>query len=475
MGKPGEPQSPMDPVPVETKWSDDVASWVPTALARGGQLHDPDVLPQLVTHELARDKDSSGLIGEIIADAEAPPLVAHEGAVTINPDVQNLLVALSARASEISMKLLEDAPVLQCEVKAPRDWLRGPAGTWQAYDAPTGEWVLPSQLSEAQRRWALLSIWTTMMETGAELDDSHIGCVVIDEPEAALHPRAQRHAVAGLKTLAGELACPIMVATHSPVLLNDPDIRLLHVLRGQTGSTTVNPMEELARSNLDQLGLSMADLLQVQRVFLLVEGEHDAVVLDELIGDELARCRAAVFPLRGAHKAVSALDSRILLEFTDARLLFVLDNMANRRLGAKWRRARALAAAGDREAAWRALGRQTEWKSIEARAAYEVMAAAITGGVAHRVALFGMSKVDVVEYLDVAQFVPGASSWQELAAEWMLFRKAGGTRDFKSWLRHHKGAQVTTAHVRAVARSSDEVPRDFQKLLTTACEHAGSK
>jgi hypothetical protein len=465
----GQPPPPTLPVPIAVRWSDTVASWVPSALVLAGHLQDPDVLPQVVTHQLGGAESPSEIIGGLIAGADAPPLIANAGTVLINPDVESLLVALSARASEISAKLLEDAPVLRCELKEPRDWLRGPPGEWQAYDSPTGEWVSPAQLSEAQRRWALMSIWTTMLETGVQLDDSHIGCLVIDEPEAALHPSAQRYAVSGLKALAEELACPIVVATHSPALLDDPDIVLRHVFRGPMGRTAILELTDPMRQALEGLlGMTPSNALQIVRTFLLVEGEHDIVVLKRVMGEELERARVHMLPLRGAGGAVRTLaDPQLIFDCTDARVMVCLDHIKFEDLDRAWSEARVLTRTGDLGGARETLRAMKKGMtpSKEERLLRELGERAIDRGTFDRIELFGFKEADIIMYLDYGDLVPSSGDWKTASKEWRSLRYQGERRGFKDWLEDEKGATINQVTIEKAAGRLDGIPVEFTSLL----------
>jgi hypothetical protein len=82
---------------------------------------------------------------------------------------------------------------------------------------------------------------------------------------------------------------------------------------------------------------TQSDLLRRQRVILLVEGLHDQIVLEGLLGDELRRSRVHMVPIRGGRQLPAALESQLLFDFTDALIVPVLDNLSAEHVNDVWR------------------------------------------------------------------------------------------------------------------------------------------
>ena len=74
-----------------------------------------------------------------------------------------------------------------------------------------------------------------------------------------------------------------VVASHSPELMNAPIADVIEVRREQD-KMVLMPLGRVERRTLEELGLSPSDLLRRQRAFLLVEGLHEELVLDEMLG-----------------------------------------------------------------------------------------------------------------------------------------------------------------------------------------------
>lgn len=84
------------------------------------------------------------------------------------------------------------------------------------------------------------------------------------------------------------------------------------------------------------MGMTKADLLARRRVFVVVEGEHDRIILDSLFKAELLRAFAQVFVLRGAKQAIAAAHAEWLLAATDAPLLIVFDKLSDGVVQTTW-------------------------------------------------------------------------------------------------------------------------------------------
>jgi hypothetical protein len=208
----------------------------------------------------------------------------------------------------------------------------------------------------------------------------------------------------------------------------------------------------------EPLGLSPADLLQLYRVFLLVEGSHDEAVLDVLVGDLLEQARTLVLPIRGARNLGSAIESQLLFDFTDATVVIALDGIEARRVLPIWEQSLELHTRGRIEEAIAVLRRIRRPRTQEAELLYAFCRRALETGKSNRIRIFGFEEPDIIHYLSVQSFVPSASSWRDLVEQWD--RK----RPFKAWLRESMRADVSVAAMRRAAETMDEVPPQFIEL-----------
>jgi energy-coupling factor transporter ATP-binding protein EcfA2 len=398
-------------------------------------------------------------------DGQGSLLVEHsDGSVTLQPELASTIDAMAADATRFARLLLEGAPELRCEISSAAEWYRLPPFRWVALD-PTGIWVELEVLSRAQRRWAELSIALALdARTGVPL------VIVIDEPEAALHRRAERHLVRGLDQLSRELNACVVVATHSPAFFEQTNANLVHVYREPGGHTSLSEMPPLLRDGVDDLGLHPSDLLQLCRTVVLVEGQHELAIFDELLGDELRQVGALMFAMRGVTKLGSAADAQLLFTYTDATLLVVVDNDHSERVNDIWDR--ACRAADDGSDPLQVLAEFTRHKrDYEQIALQEFCALAVSGGTRERIRFRALSLPDVPEYLPVHAVAPGApaaASWATLHAAHERTGKPGKRQRFKNWMADTHDADYSDESLRAAARSMDSIPADFIAILRAA-------
>jgi energy-coupling factor transporter ATP-binding protein EcfA2 len=294
--------------------------------------------------------------------------------------------------------------------------------------------------------------------------------VFLDEPEAGLHRTAEADLAQAITSPAwlsrvtnaleeeegeGE-ARTIVVATHSPEFLALPQAHVLHVDGGRA-----RPLTSIDRANLSALGLRPADLLSRVKTFLLVEGEHDRIVLDALIGDELRQLRVAIVVARGAKNMRDVFDSQVLFDFSDARLVALLDNIDARTVHNLWNRARDLAGVGQvDEAALMVRAELPRSDSGENRFLAQFLTRALQTGEHERVAAWGLSKADILFYLPPSPF--GIKrTWEEALVD---YREEDG--NLKKWLTKKFNADFDSLEtVRQASEEMDEIPEDFTQLL----------
>jgi hypothetical protein len=288
--------------------------------------------------------------------------------------------------------------------------------------------------------------------------------VLLDEPEAALHRRAERHLVDGLRQLSEHLNATVVVSTHSPSFLGVRDAQLVHVYRDSNGHTTLGRLPSELRSRIDDLGIDPTDLLQLCRTVVLVEGLHEEVIFSTLFADELAAVGALLFSMRGVTRLASTADAQLLFGYTDARLLVVVDNEDSERVTGIWRRAcTAVDNDGD---PLPILGELTASKQhAEARFLQEFCQLAVRSGNRTRVQFHMMSLPDIPEYLPVHAVAPGApsgSTWQSLRERHQ--RSAAGMR-FKEWVTREYQADYSEEALRSAAQALDHLHPDLTDLL----------
>jgi energy-coupling factor transporter ATP-binding protein EcfA2 len=385
--------------------------------------------------------------GDIIEDV-------GDDAFRVAPFTREAASILSTEANTLFTTLLLDAPVLSLQVRSPHRWPAEGALSWDAAD-PSGVIVPIERLSTAQRRWAILAI---RLAASHAVGRAH-SVVLLDEPELALHRRAERHLADGLVQVADRLGAIVIVATHSPALLRNPTTVLLRVHRSDTGKGTIDELSRDFKGRVHDLGLDVADLLQFCQLILLVEGLHDEIVFSELFRESFARNGILIIPARGVRGIAQVADAQLLFDFTDARLVAVADNANASELQTIWHAARDMAARGEDFMAelrkMRSLGQ-------EGRFLEEFCSKALKAGRGDRVAeVTGLPKRDIVEYLPCNALVPGHESWEALRERHA--RSAAGLK-FKEEFLLRLGAEISGDSVRAAVGQLDNIHSDLSAV-----------
>lgn len=392
-------------------------------------------------------------------------LILDDGELSDNCGMKWMSKFLSFRANHYFSQLLPDAPLLNLETSTPKEWAVGSTPQWGVLREG---WSPLDVLSTAERRWAVVSI-----ELALAPDKG--GFLLLDEPELALHRSAERFMAKGLASVAEEQELAVVVATHSPEVLDDPRTEIHLVRRADQGLLNghqVHRFVESSKIDLQEFGLLPSDLLRRQKGFLLVEGQHDLIILRELIGEELDQMRVEMLPMRGAGKLTSALDSRVLYDFTSAHMFVLLDALRSSEIQLIWAEAMRLAKTDSQEVAVMYVDKSLrELKLDEANALAAFLTRTIERGLESRHTPLGLSRPDVLDYLPVDAFVEGAESWDSLRDE--LATSAGSPQSgskFKKWLASAKKADLSLEHISAVSKQLDHIPDDFTSVLHTVSE-----
>jgi predicted ATP-dependent endonuclease of OLD family len=292
--------------------------------------------------------------------------------------------------------------------------------------------------------------------------------LVIDEPESGLHRRAERFLAQGLHNLTSEMGIQLVVATHSPSFLKLNDAQLVHIYTTSDGGTEIEELNPELSSRLDEFGLDKSDLLQLCRLFVVVEGLHDEIVLKELFGTELSNAGIEVFSLRGLKNLKNSSDAQLLFKFTDANVIYVTDNENGFRIEEIWSRAQVT----DQDQQLGVLSEITLGrKSNEAGFLKEFMKMALDMNSKNRMHFAALDAPDILEYLPVAAFTGHKSdfTWASLREEFATVEKA---TDFKKWLTEKYKFDFSEENVREACLSLDYIHSDLTSLLTTLLDLA---
>lgn len=124
--------------------------------------------------------------------------------------------------------------------------------------------------------------------------------LVVEEPETNLHPAAQRAMLGLLREWSKDRM--IVVATHSPVMLDSAgDENIWHVTR-KRGDSTLRSIDSKPTEVFTELGVRLSDVLSADRL-LLVEGPSDEELLSVWFPEILRHPRLTVIDAGGGEAA----------------------------------------------------------------------------------------------------------------------------------------------------------------------------
>lgn len=421
-------------------------------------------------------------------------LCVESGEVKVASWVKNLTSEIAATASRLFGQMLPDAPELRCEPTPPNRWPTTSAIDWYALDV-SGARVPLDQLSAAQVRLAGFAIFLSLAEfTDRETRREQLlrdafyeplvqvrtsgmvdpwifleswSVLLLDEPEAGVHTLAQQGMATALHQFGRDNDIMIVAATHSRAFLTEPDVNLFEVFRDVDGRTTLREVEFPEPSSAEALGVNRADLLQMYRLVLLVEGLHDQVVFDELLRGELRRRYVLVLPLRGAAGLKGVIDLQLLTDTLSVPVLIVLDGTRRDRVDDFWGQLASLSP-DDSPSIDALINTSFAPKpSDEERQVVSLARRLHERAELGRFNVFGLSSRDIVEYLPVQQLVPGADSWNALHDDYDTYRAttSKGVMPFKPWLQQNRSASFGDDSLRIACAALGATPTEFLEML----------
>ena len=292
-----------------------------------------------------------------------------------------------------------------------------------------------------------------LTQTSLRIETSDAAAVYIaDEPEMHLHPAAIASVRDWLTELA-QTAATVLVASHSPILLNG-DSQLVNrvlVLAAEAG-TQLQALsgawaDDLARVK-GELGLTAGDLLLMTRLTVFVEGPHDAIVLDAWFGEELRSAGIRIFPIHGADKLPHLVESEIVAAL-GIRIATLTDQTDIPRA-----RSRRPATRGER--AVTRLLREAERSGVQVKAV-------------------GCSQPDILYYLDEDVCRHAAPQFPGWRTAYDAARKAGRATEWKHWVSSQYDLDLSRENIRRLALECKEqrlIPAELAGRIRALTAHA---
>jgi hypothetical protein len=369
---------------------------------------------------------------------------------------------ISHEVNLIYSKLMYGAPELAFLPTEHVYAVTGNSYSWY-FKVANGFGFLPlNKLSLAQKRWAILSIKIAFLHFGLKsYSESSKNALVIDEPESALHITAQQYLVGGLRWLTEERNIQLFIATHSPLFMNYQNAKLFEIRKEINGSK-IYELNSNLRESMHELGLEPVDLLRQISTFLIVEGQHELDIFQELFNEELIKRKVHLLPLRGATNLSSIVNSSFIFDFSNAKISIILDNLEIDEVQKIWREAIQMTDRNELDDAKKFILRKLPaGDRIENKFLREFMNRVLEENLTERIELFGMSKKDIIEYLPADYFIQG-SNWGILTQE---FKEQKEEKDFKKWLGKKYKADFSSENIRKAVQEMDSIHPDLTNLI----------
>lgn len=338
----------------------------------------------------------------------------------------------------------------------------------------TSNWLDVEQASQGQRdaMLVLLALCRPILGRSSSRALSDRRIVLIDEVDQHLHPTATTALLERAHELARMNGHVAIFSTHSVPAVQQASLRQaprIYAQRTLEGlfSYTQSPTADLSVLT-EILGVNPLDVLRLIRLFVLVEGEHDEIVLRRLfeVGGAEPLTGLDIVNARGTW-AYSGVWANVL-RFHDAPVLVTHDKMSEsiEALETEWDALRIKVASSTTPVSpWegsvfaglssRISDRETEKRSKtgddEAKAILDLIRAVLPSAVARvdakgltvshrrsigRLNLVGLDCHDIVDLLPIEYFgkVADCGSWEVARSEWEWQKKNRHTKDgFKKY------------------------------------------
>ena len=344
-----------------------------------------------------------------------------------------------------------------------RSALAGGMLKMKVQDSVTEQWLKIDQLSSGQRSW-LAFVLNNAGLTGFLENNRTI--LLADEVDRGLAERAVAPTMMFLESL-----YPICVlATHSPAALRSQVGLIQHVERISSGVITLSDPIGLddPRKTAERLGISVSELLTFLEVVVLVEGEHDRIVIESLFKDlkSVNGLNTRVIPFRGT-KNLTNIEARILFEFTDASIVLIVDHARQVRIEEALAKARESSGKRITPALIReVLGPLNENNaSGEERVLANVIEQAMQRRVLDRITLVGLEVVDMTMIFPTSDFGLD-KTWSEYQVEWLDAKSKKTTNeDFKKYLKSKYNAKINVGTIEAAVQKLSTPPKELWYAL----------
>lgn len=239
------------------------------------------------------------------------------------PTVREVLDELSDAATRLLPRFIERRRCINMSPTNPSDWSSGTPRVYLTLKANDSTQVEHAQLGAGTRRWVDIAIreairqLTSRPATSADCPIvTPPAILTIDEPELHLHPTAVRDVGNWIVDRSRE-GTAVYLATHSASLLSLPtELADVYSVTSRSGRVQIRNITSAPLEALDKLsedfGFDRGSWLLATSGIVVVEGEHDELILKHFFAKELARARVRIFCIRGTNNVEALIDSDFL-------------------------------------------------------------------------------------------------------------------------------------------------------------------
>lgn len=389
---------------------------------------------------------------------------AGEGTFRVRPTILQRLEQLQSLANDLLPDFVDGT--LDLQLTDPEFWqLQEAVSVGYVERGKTGSREIAS-IGQGIARWSAAAVQIALSLMAEDPDAMNLRefgvkgmsgrLLLVDEPEAHLHPSAVASVVRWCRRMVS-YGFTVIVASHHEEFLRAAgnDLTLVQVNRDPaTGKTSTRSLPSAATTRLlelaHEIGVHPASALSIHRAILFVEGPLDEAVLDEFAGLELDAAGVKIIPIHGTRN----LEGLVAVELITA-------------LGIK---TAVLTDATD-PATMR--GRSGRKRSSEERRVLRVLQIAEDRGLPAP-AVFGIPEDDLIfaiPVIAIREYIGGPfPEWKELVAECRraLNKGPSDSVDWKAYAHETYGVPISTAgDVRNLVRWVDLHGTELPSIRTT--------
>jgi energy-coupling factor transporter ATP-binding protein EcfA2 len=378
-----------------------------------------------------------------ISEDDAPisnSQTASKIAASTLEESQAKLDSLVVQVNSLFAQLFEHPPLLRATISTNFSIFHGQDPvSWSASTDDAGTFFPVQSLGRAHQRYlnfALECVLEDRRESKFKMISGKIEKVksqptfaLIDEPELALHPAAQRYLAESIRFLAEY----VVTSTHSSEFIDAAQNTTL--VSQSEGKIELKPFlvdfdPEKRIFEARRLGTTPGQLALLTRAVVFVEGPHDAAIIGAFLKEELQQHRVLIVPLMGTKDVAELVNTEFLVGATNCPIFLCLDNIdLDFVLGLSSKLKKAVSQEQQRLLLAEANNSVVAQRHPEIRQMIRTLSAIATNGMLQRFTPFGFKQHDIVQMLPVELIKPGATTWEELEKNFLV---ESGQKSFKA-------------------------------------------